>query len=265
MELYRTTSVKITMLDSEVYVFRSFNDRVQVLHVLKGLKILADRNKRNRRGRLGAGFSLRAGTNRTRSSYQQGTSAHSTAVLAAASISNGGVAAGGSADAPPVMPARAPSKTIRSSLSSSFLSPVGSFAGGAVGATPANGDPNGSIGLLRPPPLNRLRSASDSMLQPPPGSEEDLGGDGSSSRYMSAESEHYEDDMLVGGGDLYDGHGLGEDDEELSVRGGDAAQFANDSYEDDYGLGGGESVESLWAKAKEWNVPNTENVGMEVS
>lgn len=43
MDLYRTTSIRITMFDSEQYILRSFNDRVQVLRMLKGLKILSDR------------------------------------------------------------------------------------------------------------------------------------------------------------------------------------------------------------------------------
>jgi hypothetical protein len=45
MELFRTTSIRITMFDSEQYVLRSFNDRVQVLRMLKGLKILSDRRR----------------------------------------------------------------------------------------------------------------------------------------------------------------------------------------------------------------------------
>ena len=43
LELHRTTSIRITMFDSESYVFRSFNDRVQVLHLLKALKAVSDR------------------------------------------------------------------------------------------------------------------------------------------------------------------------------------------------------------------------------
>jgi len=43
IRLIRTTSIEIAMFDGEVYVFRSFNDRLQVLHKLKGLKILDDR------------------------------------------------------------------------------------------------------------------------------------------------------------------------------------------------------------------------------
>jgi hypothetical protein len=44
MELFKTTSVRITMMDYETYVFKSFNDREQVLNLLSGLKILADRH-----------------------------------------------------------------------------------------------------------------------------------------------------------------------------------------------------------------------------
>lgn len=43
MEMHRTTSIRLEMFDGETYVFRSFNDRVQVLHMLKGLKIVDDR------------------------------------------------------------------------------------------------------------------------------------------------------------------------------------------------------------------------------
>lgn len=46
MELCRTTSIRISMLDGEEYIFRSFVDREKVLHVLKGLKIMEDRKQR---------------------------------------------------------------------------------------------------------------------------------------------------------------------------------------------------------------------------
>lgn len=41
--LYRTTSIRIHMADLEIYIFKSFNDREKVLHLLNGLKILSDR------------------------------------------------------------------------------------------------------------------------------------------------------------------------------------------------------------------------------
>ena len=44
MELYRTTSIRINTVDCETYVFRSFNDRQQVLHLLNGLKVLAEKH-----------------------------------------------------------------------------------------------------------------------------------------------------------------------------------------------------------------------------
>ena len=46
MELYRTTSIRFSTADDETYIFKSFNDREQVLHLLKGLKILANKQQR---------------------------------------------------------------------------------------------------------------------------------------------------------------------------------------------------------------------------
>jgi hypothetical protein len=45
MQLVRTTSIKIQTMDRETYVFKSFGDRERVLHLLNGLKILADHNQ----------------------------------------------------------------------------------------------------------------------------------------------------------------------------------------------------------------------------
>ena len=47
LELFRTTSIRIETMDGETYIFRSFNDREQVLHVLNGLKILAQKKQNN--------------------------------------------------------------------------------------------------------------------------------------------------------------------------------------------------------------------------
>jgi VAD1 Analog of StAR-related lipid transfer domain len=44
MQLVRTTSIRIQTMDMETYIFKSFSDRERVLHLLNGLKILADQN-----------------------------------------------------------------------------------------------------------------------------------------------------------------------------------------------------------------------------
>lgn len=49
MELYRTTSLRFATVDGETYIFKSFNDREQVLHLLTGLKILADKQHAEKR------------------------------------------------------------------------------------------------------------------------------------------------------------------------------------------------------------------------
>lgn len=54
LELCRTTSIQLTMQDGEVYIFRSFNNREQVLQILKGLKILEDRRRVNGRSSMQA-------------------------------------------------------------------------------------------------------------------------------------------------------------------------------------------------------------------
>jgi len=53
MELFRTTSLRFSTQDDETYIFKSFNDRHQVLHLLNGLKILA--NKQQQEKGQGAG------------------------------------------------------------------------------------------------------------------------------------------------------------------------------------------------------------------
>jgi hypothetical protein len=44
MELYRTTSIRITLFDYDSYIFRSFKDRESVLRLLKKLKVASQRN-----------------------------------------------------------------------------------------------------------------------------------------------------------------------------------------------------------------------------
>ena len=48
MELFRTTSLRFSTRDDETYIFKSFNDREQVLHLLNGLKILAFKQQQER-------------------------------------------------------------------------------------------------------------------------------------------------------------------------------------------------------------------------
>ncbi|KAL7567041.1 hypothetical protein ACA910_019964 [Epithemia clementina (nom. ined.)] len=44
-ELFRTTSIRIHTTDLETYIFKSFNNREQVLHLINGLKILVDKQQ----------------------------------------------------------------------------------------------------------------------------------------------------------------------------------------------------------------------------
>ena len=48
-ELFRTTSIRIHTMDLETYIFKSFNNREQVLHLMNGLKILSDKQQGSRR------------------------------------------------------------------------------------------------------------------------------------------------------------------------------------------------------------------------
>jgi hypothetical protein len=43
MELYRSTSIRISTVDCETYIFKSFHQRRHVLQLLRGLKIIVDR------------------------------------------------------------------------------------------------------------------------------------------------------------------------------------------------------------------------------
>jgi hypothetical protein len=45
MELYRNTSIRIYTVDCETYIFKSFHRRNHVLQLLRGLKILMDRQQ----------------------------------------------------------------------------------------------------------------------------------------------------------------------------------------------------------------------------
>jgi hypothetical protein len=45
MELYRNTSIRISTVDCETYIFKSFHRRNHVLQLLRGLKILMDRQQ----------------------------------------------------------------------------------------------------------------------------------------------------------------------------------------------------------------------------
>jgi hypothetical protein len=45
MELYRSTSILISTVDCETYIFKSFHQRKHVLQLLRGLKILVDRQQ----------------------------------------------------------------------------------------------------------------------------------------------------------------------------------------------------------------------------
>jgi hypothetical protein len=45
MELYRSTSIRISTVDCETYIFKSFHQRKHVLQLLRGLKILVDRQQ----------------------------------------------------------------------------------------------------------------------------------------------------------------------------------------------------------------------------
>jgi hypothetical protein len=45
MELYRSTSIRISTVDCETYIFKSFHQRNHVLQMLRGLKILVDRQQ----------------------------------------------------------------------------------------------------------------------------------------------------------------------------------------------------------------------------
>jgi hypothetical protein len=43
--LYRSTSIRISTVDCETYIFKSFHQRKHVLQLMRGLKILADRQQ----------------------------------------------------------------------------------------------------------------------------------------------------------------------------------------------------------------------------
>jgi hypothetical protein len=45
MELYRSTSIRISTVDCETYIFKSFHQRRHVLQLLRGLKIIVDRQQ----------------------------------------------------------------------------------------------------------------------------------------------------------------------------------------------------------------------------
>jgi hypothetical protein len=45
MELYRSTSIRISTIDCEDYIFKSFHQRKHVLQLLRGLKLLVDRQQ----------------------------------------------------------------------------------------------------------------------------------------------------------------------------------------------------------------------------
>jgi hypothetical protein len=49
MTLYRSTSIRVTTVDCETYTFKSFHHRKHVLQLLRGLKILADRDSQQNR------------------------------------------------------------------------------------------------------------------------------------------------------------------------------------------------------------------------
>jgi len=239
MELCRTTSIAVTMADSEEYVFRSFNDRIQVLHVLRGLKILADRKRRRH---LVPPF-RRNKPNRSRTSSQQRSLAATTTATSDADANGGG--SGTHPDAPPTLPTRAPSRSLRATLSTSFLYPGGLGAAAAATAQlPPTTSSAVSVGggesdLRQPLPLNRRRSASDSLLQ------EEASNNGEGTPYVSS-SEHGGDEEDVD----FDGHGIGVGEHDsIGVPTRDGS--------------GGSSLELAWKKAKEMDMPCTDNVGID--
>lgn len=61
MELYRSTSIRISTVDCETYIFKSFHQRKHVLQLLRGLKLLVDRQQ-NRWSSQVAGASTGAST-----------------------------------------------------------------------------------------------------------------------------------------------------------------------------------------------------------
>lgn len=44
MTLFKTTSIAVTMVDCETYIFKSFNDREQVLHLLNALRSIGNKS-----------------------------------------------------------------------------------------------------------------------------------------------------------------------------------------------------------------------------
>mmetsp|Transcript_10557 Transcript_10557/g.23387 ORF Transcript_10557/g.23387 Transcript_10557/m.23387 type:complete len:773 (+) Transcript_10557:223-2541(+) len=155
MELFRTTSIRIHTMDLETYIFKSFNDREQVLHLLNGLKILADRKQR---GTGSAGRNPATG-NRTRndSDSRAALSSKYSALNPVGTVSS------------PLVASAPPGTTTLSPLSPSASTDTS--GGGAattlfsIGRGPAS--PSGIIPSLPSPhnSPNRRRAASDSIVR----------------------------------------------------------------------------------------------------
>jgi len=162
MELFRQTSIRIHTMDDETYIFKTFNDREQVLHLLNGLKILADRKRGGVSQLHGIGST---GANRTRNdsdsraaTFRQSTlalappSPRATSTLASRAISAGTTLS-------------PPSPSMNSTGSSSN---DGGRASAFVTTTPETTSTSlGLPTLLSTSPIlpNRRRAASDSIVR----------------------------------------------------------------------------------------------------
>jgi hypothetical protein len=87
MELFRTTSLRFGTMDDETYIFKSFNDREQVLHLLSGLKILAHKQQAES-GKASARMPTTPGSSTRRSSTNSQPRPTSVAFSPSSSMSN---------------------------------------------------------------------------------------------------------------------------------------------------------------------------------
>jgi hypothetical protein len=128
MELYRSTSIRISTVDCETYIFKSFHQRTHVLQLLRGLKILVDRQ-------------------------QNGWSARDADAGATSSVAS--TSAANSATAPHTAGRRDESTSSDSRFASSLAA-----------ASPLVPSPSLTFSPFVPPPMpsNRRRAVSDSVV-----------------------------------------------------------------------------------------------------